>query len=128
MLLVLVFAILSGVFHFVFFLLESVFLKKPRVYHIFGFGESDLPRVSILMLNQGVYNLFLSSGIFYAAFVYAREQRIDILVYLSLYMVGAAVTLLVSRPGMYRGAMIQGVPPLITLVLLLVDGVIQGSP
>jgi len=73
------------------------------------------------MINQGYYNLFLGIGAVVGAILLAVDVpgRTTLLGYCCLFMAGAGLVLFVSRRSMARAALIQAVPPLITLFALI---------
>ena len=120
-----VFGLVAGLLHVGFWVMESVLWRQPRIWKRFGVksqGDADL--MAFGMLNQGYYNLFLGLGAIYAAMdshfevLYSGFPR-RLLGFCCLFMVGAAVVLFVARRSMLRAALIQGVPPTIALVALV---------
>jgi len=113
----LVLAGLAGLLHVYFFVLETVVFRS-RGYRVFGVPTSDVETVAFSMYNQGFYNLFLGLGVLVGVVGSWRgwdPQGSTLVVYGCLFMVGAAVVLVVAKPAMARGAAIQGVLPLLAL-------------
>ncbi len=113
----LVLAGLAGLLHLCFFVLESV-VFRTRGYRVFGVREGDVDTVAFGMLNQGFYNLFLGVGVLVGVVGSWRgwePQGSTLVVYGCLFMLGAALVLVLARPAMARGAAIQGVLPLLAL-------------
>lgn len=114
----LVLAGLAGLLHVYFFVLESV-VFRTRGRKVFGVPEADVETVAFSMYNQGFYNLFLGLGVLVGVVGSWRgwdPQGSTMVVYGCLFMVGAALVLVIARPAMARGAAVQGVLPLLALV------------
>lgn len=114
----LVLAGLAGLLHVYFFVLESV-VFRTRGHRVFGVRREDVETVAFGMLNQGFYNLFLGLGVLVGvvgSFRGWEPQGSTLVVYGCLFMVGAALVLVVARPAMARGAAVQGVLPLLALL------------
>lgn len=114
----LVLAGLAGLLHVYFFVLESV-VFRTRGRKVFGVPEADVETVAFSMYNQGFYNLFLGIGVLVGVIGSWRgwdPQGSTLVVYGCLFMIGAALVLVIARPAMARGAAIQGVLPLLALV------------
>ena len=116
----LVFAGLAGVLHVGFFVLESILFRKPFAYRSFGVkDEAEAEMLSFSMLNQGFYNLFLGLGVIVGVIGCVRgwdPQGSTLVVYGALFMVGAALVLVVAKPAMARAAVVQGALPLLALL------------
>ncbi len=121
--LTLVLAGLAGVLHIGFFYLESVAFRKPFAHRTFGITDpAEVEVLSFSMLNQGFYNLFLAIGTLVGVIGTAAgwtPQGPTLVVFGCLFMIGAALVLVVARPRMARGALIQGLLPLLALLPLL---------
>ena len=116
----LVFAGLAGVLNVGFFVLESILFRKPFAYRSFGVkDEAEAEMLSFSMLNQGFYNLFLGLGVIVGVIGCVRgwdPQGSTLVVYGALFMVGAALVLVVAKPAMARAAVVQGALPLLALL------------
>jgi putative membrane protein len=115
-------AILAGVVHVLFFLIETVWWTSPAVRRRFRQSEEQAAATRLLAFNQGFYNLFLAGGAFAGlALALSGHARpgLAIAAWSCLSMVGAAVVLATSAPGLRRGAVFQGAAPLVFLVLAL---------
>ena len=109
---------LAGLLHVYFFVLESVVFRS-RGYRVFGVPKADVETVSFAMLNQGFYNLFLAIGTLVGVVGSVMDwdpQGSTLVVFGCAFMVGAALVLVIARPAMLRGALIQGLLPLLALV------------
>ncbi|MFC6238550.1 DUF1304 domain-containing protein [Longivirga aurantiaca] len=120
----LVLAALAGLLHVYFFLLESVLFRKPFAHRTFGIKDpAEVEALSFSMLNQGFYNLFLAIGTLVGVVGTVRgwePQGPTLVVFCCACMVAAALVLVVARPRMARGALVQGLLPLLALVLAAV--------
>ena len=116
----LVLAGLASALHVYFFFLESVAFRKPFAHRTFGVRDpAEVEVLAFSMLNQGFYNLFLAIGTFVGVVGAARgwePQGSTLVVFGCLFMLGAAVVLVVARPAMVRGALVQGLLPLLALL------------
>jgi putative membrane protein len=113
-------AILAGLVHVWFFVLESVQFTQPKVYARFGLHSADdAAIVRPMAFNQGFYNLFLAIGIFGGLALVAAgqvEAGRAIVLFACATMVGAGVVLLASNRRFLIGASLQALPPLIAVV------------
>ena len=111
-------AALAGVIHVLFFCMESLWWTRPAVYRRFRSTEAQAHATRALALNQGFYNLFLAVGVFGGLALSETghfRAGIILVAWNCLSMLAAAVVLAASSPGMMRGALIQGLPPLVFL-------------
>ncbi len=119
----LVLAGLAALLHVYFFWLESVTFRRPSSYRTFGVAEADVETVAFSMLNQGFYNLFLAAGTLVGVVGTWRgwePQGPTLVVYGCLFMIGAALVLVMARPAMARAAAVQGLLPLLALLAALI--------
>lgn len=124
----LVFVGLAAVIHVYIWILESFRWTSPSTRRTFGVRTSeDAETMKALAFNQGFYNLFLAliviAGII---FHLAGEEMIGTtLIYAGAgSMLLAAVVLAVSSPGMFKGALIQGLAPLCGIVALAIGTIV----
>ena len=119
-----VFAVLAGLLHVLFFVMESVLFTRPQVYRRFGVASaSDAAVLRPMALNQGYYNLFLAIGAFAAVILLAGGDETagrTLVIFSCGCMLAAALVLVVSNPRMARAAAIQGFAPLVAIVFALV--------
>jgi putative membrane protein len=101
--------------HFLFFVIESFLWVHPWGRKIFRLTPEKAALTRSLALNQGVYNLFLSGGLF-GSFFLSRESQILAQNYFLICVVIAGIVgaLSVNR----RIFWIQAVPAIIGLTLL----------
>jgi putative membrane protein len=111
-------AALAGVIHVLFFCMESLWWTRPAVYRRFRSTEAQAQATRSLAFNQGFYNLFLAVGVFGGLALGETGHYLPGIILVAwncLSMLAAAVVLAGSSPGMMRGALIQGLPPLVFL-------------
>ena len=119
----LVFAGLAALLHVYIFVMETLTWTTPRTRAVFGTTAEDAVTTTMLAFNQGFYNLFLDivtiAGI--SAIVLGHRAVGAALVFAGIgSMLAAAFVLVVSSRDMIRSAVIQGVFPLISVVLLAI--------
>jgi len=113
-------AVLAALVHVYIFSMESLGWTSPEVRRRFRQTAEQSETTRVLAFNQGFYNLFLAIGIFagYALLHLGHPvAALTLITWSCVCMVGAAVVLLASAPGMWRGALIQGAAPLVYLVV-----------
>ena len=119
----LVFAAIAGLFHVLFFLMESVFWMNPKVHKTFGVATlQEAEQFKLSFFNQGFYNLFLAIGIFAGIYLLQGEHTVagkTLVLFCCASMLAASLVLFVSKPGMLRGVFIQGLCPLIAILCYL---------
>ena len=111
--------ILAGAIHVLIFCMESLWWTTPGVQKRFRQTPEQAQATRLFAFNQGFYNLFLALGVFAGlALVLAGHPTVGktLATASCLAMLGAAVVLVASAPHMKRGALIQGMAPLIFLV------------
>ena len=109
-----VIALVAALIHFYIFILESVLWTRPATRKVFRMSENEAQTTRVLAFNQGFYNLFLTGAVVIGV-VLEAEGKI-LIDYAMASMLLASVVLLFSKKGMLRGALIQGLPPLIYFV------------
>ena len=124
-----VLATIAALVHVYIFVLESLLWTAPRTRATFGIGSEAEARVTReLAYNQGWYNLFLAIGVL-GGLVLARSDLdatraagVGVLLFATGSMVAAALVLVVRRPALARAAVVQGLLPLVAVVLTVVAG------
>ena len=115
-------ALIAGLVHLMIFGMETVFFSRTA-QPTFGVAPGDLPAVRPWALNQGFYNLFLAVGAV-VGLVLLHAGSPDAghaLIALSCgSMLAAALVLLATNRRMLRAASIQGVAPLLALILIFI--------
>jgi putative membrane protein len=112
-------AAVAGILHVLFFCLESLWWTKPAVARRFRNTELQAQVTKALAFNQGFYNLFLAAGALGGLALIAaghRQAGMILVAWNCASMLAAAVVLAASSPQMMRGALIQGLPPLVFLL------------
>jgi putative membrane protein len=118
-----VFIFIAAVIHLLIFVMESVVWSKPATWKRFGLRtqqEADIVRP--MAFNQGFYNVFLALGAGTGLVMLGspdwQQGGLTLSIFAAASMVLAAVVLITSSPKLYRAALIQGVAPLIGIILL----------
>ncbi|GAA1729621.1 DUF1304 domain-containing protein [Aeromicrobium alkaliterrae] len=118
---------LAAALHVYIFWLESLVWTGPRARATFGVRTAEDAEITRpLAFNQGFYNLFLTIEIVIGTIVHATGNEA---VGLTLVLVGtgsmvaAALVLLLSSPDKARAAVVQGLFPLVAIVLLVLGSV-----
>lgn len=113
-------ALLAGLIHISFFLLESVLFERPNVWGRFGLASAEQASVVRPMaFNQGFYNLFLALGILAALLLVATGNPVAgkaIVMFACTAMVGAGAVLLATNRRFRVSAAVQAGPPLVALI------------
>lgn len=116
------FAAIAGIMHVGIFFAESVFWGKPAVQKLFGARDGETARIQgPVFYNIGFYNLFLGLGALAGAWMLADSGAVVLLVFTSLFMVGAGLVLVTKYPQLWRGALGQALPPAIALIAVLLS-------
>ena len=118
-----IFVFIAAIIHLLIFFMESVLWARPAVWKRFGLKtqeEADI--VKPMAFNQGFYNVFLAVGAGIGLILLASAQWAQGGLVLSLFACGsmflAAVVLILSSPKLARAALIQGLAPLLAIILL----------
>ena len=115
---------LAALVHVYIFVLESLLWTQPSTRRTFGVRTAeDAETLKPMAFNQGFYNLFLAigTGVGIALLVTGVTQAGAALLFLAGgSMVAAALVLVLSSPKLWRAAAIQGVLPLVGVILLAV--------
>ncbi|QYH34794.1 DUF1304 domain-containing protein [Salinibacterium sp. M195] len=117
------FVFLAALVHIMIFFMESVLWHTPRVQQIFGVRSEDAPIIKPWAYNQGFYNAFLAlgagTGLVMMGSINLWPAGIALAMFAALSMVLAAIVLITSQRTMVRPAIIQGVPPLLGIIFLV---------
>jgi putative membrane protein len=121
-----VFALVAALIHVLFFVLESVLFRRPFAWRTFGIrSQQDAETTRDWALNQGFYNLFLAVGAVVGVLLATADDPatsgagVGMVLLAMGSMLGAALVLLVTKPAMLRGVVIQGVAPLVAIIGIL---------
>lgn len=109
-----VFVGLAAALHVGFFVMESLVFTKPAVRRRFGLSAEHAEVVRPMAYNQGFYNLFLAVG----AIVGIATSNVPVAAFACAVMAGAALVLITTDRKFLPAAAVQGLPPLVALVLL----------
>ena len=121
-----IFALLAALIHILFFVLESLLFRRPFAWQTFGIkSQADAETTRDWALNQGFYNLFLAIGVIVGVVLAAGDDPAAVGAGVGMVllgtgsMLGAAVVLLITKPRLLRGVLIQGVPPLVAIIAVV---------
>lgn len=118
---------LAGLVHVGFWVLEAVLWERPAVHRIFGVAtREEAAAQRSVFYNIGWYNLLLALGAWTGVGLYAAHRGAALLIFTMAFMVVAALVLLRTSREMWRGALVQGLPALIALVALAVEGALAS--
>jgi putative membrane protein len=118
---------IAALLHVYIFSLESVTWTRPATWKIFGIrSQSEADTIRPMAFNQGFYNLFLAveAGLGVALLAVSLPVAITLVVVGAGSMLLASLVLLFSSKTTRRSALIQGVPPFIGLLFLLLAAVV----
>jgi putative membrane protein len=119
-------ALVAGLIHAWFFVLESLWFMRPTVWRRFGIDSDDEARiVRSFAYNQGFYNLFLAAGVAIGFALVAVGDPISgraIMLFACGSMIAAGIVLYLHNPALPRAAAIQVVPPLIAVLAIVFLG------
>ena len=112
--------IFCALLHFSFFIAESVLFKGSTIIQKVFMGNLAKSPAAIEVSSpyffcQGVHNLCLAAAIVYGALAIQSAELVECCL---VAYVTAAIALVFSNPKLYKGAILQGGPPLIGLYLL----------
>ena len=110
------------VVHLGFFAMESVLWSTPTVWRRFGITtQHDADSVRPIAYNQGFYNLFLAGGSAVGLVLYwttLHQVGFGLIFFCSACMVLAAIVLVTTGGRYLRVALLQGLLPLVGIVLI----------
>lgn len=108
------FSWLAVICHIIFFIVECFY---PHLI-VRSVNPTEISRSTLLFaFNQGFYNLFLALGLALGLLRFSKDRAFILVVqFVLLTMVGAAFILISSDFSLYRGALVQGVPPFLALI------------
>lgn len=128
-------AALAAALHVLIFVMESIGWSRPRVWRRFGVrDQATADATRPMAYNQGFYNLFLAIGTAVGLVLWWTTDAATAVAGFTLVIFGlgsmlaAALVLVTSGARYLRPALIQGMLPLIGLVLTVVAGVTAGAP
>ena len=116
---------LAAALHVAIFVMESISWSRPTIWKRFGVdNQADAETIRPMAYNQGFYNLFLAVGAITGIIFFGagwREAGLALVVFTMACMVGAAIVLVSTGRRYIRAALIQGILPLIAVVLILLS-------
>ena len=113
---------IAAALHVLFFGMESVVFTRPQVHRRFGLSREHAEIVRPMAFNQGFYNLFLAVGaVVGLVLVNAGEDTAGVAVasFACAVMLGASVVLVATDRRFLPAAAVQGLPPLVALLLIV---------
>ncbi|MFJ6279107.1 DUF1304 domain-containing protein [Arthrobacter subterraneus] len=114
------FAMIAGLLHVYIFVLESVRWRHPSAWRKFGItSQEHADIIRPMAFNQGFYNLFLAAGVIVGLALSGTLVGYGMIVLALAIMVLAAVVLVVTNRTLWVAALVQGLPPLLALVTML---------
>ncbi len=121
-----IFILVAALIHLMIFFMESVLWSRPAIWRRFGLKSQEHADIAQPMaFNQGFYNVFLAVGAGAGLVLLGSESLAQAGLALSIFaaasMVLAATVLIVSSPKLARAAVIQGLAPLIGIILLVLS-------
>jgi putative membrane protein len=119
-------ALIAALVHVWFFAMESVWFLRPGVWRRFGLASDAEARVvRAWAYNQGFYNLFLTAGVAIGlGLVVAGDAAAGrvLVLFACGSMIAAAVVLVLHRRELLRAGLLQGLPPLVAVLGILLLG------
>jgi len=119
-------ALIAALVHVWFFGMESVWFLRPVVWRRFGLASDAEARVvRAWAYNQGFYNLFLAAGVAIGLGLVAAGDATTgraLVLFACGSMIAAAVVLVLHRRELLRAALLQGLPPLVAVLGILLLG------
>jgi putative membrane protein len=115
----------AALVHVFIFYLESISWSSEGTWRRFGVAsQSDADTLKPMAYNQGFYNAFLAvgalAGIILTASESYQQAGLALQLFTALCMTLAATVLVISTPKLARAALLQGILPIVGIVLLLV--------
>ncbi|WP_026211702.1 DUF1304 family protein [Longispora albida] len=113
-------AVIAALIHLAFFVFESLWFDRPRVYHewvLYSSREVDVARP--FAFNQGFYHLMFAGGCLTGVGLLQtglQQAGQALVIFTCVCMVGAGTVLIASEQRLVRAGLIQAVPPLLALV------------
>jgi putative membrane protein len=117
-----VFAVVAGFVHVAIWFIESLLFRRPAFHRLFRVRPEHVPVVRLWAVNQGFYNLFLGVGaIGGVVTLHLGNETVGrtLVLFCCACMTAAGVVLVFSERRLWRGALVQAVPPLVVLLASL---------
>ncbi|BDZ48935.1 hypothetical protein GCM10025867_11760 [Frondihabitans sucicola] len=116
-------AALAALLHVVFFLFESVFWSRPKIYGRFGIAtQAEADTIRPMAYNQGFYNLALALGVIVGIFLLEGSSGMfvagkTLVIFGTACMVVAGIVLASTGRSYRSAAALQFVPAVVALIL-----------
>lgn len=117
-----VFAVVAGLLHVAIWVMESLVFSRPALHRLFRVRPEHVSVVRPWAVNQGFYNLFLGVGAIGGVMtLHLGDETVGrtLVLFCCACMVAAGVVLVFSERRLWRGALVQVVPPLVVLLTSL---------
>ncbi|MCX6395601.1 MAG: DUF1304 domain-containing protein [Propionibacteriales bacterium] len=116
-----VFAGLAALVHVYIFWIEAIVFESSG-RKAFGISAEDAAIMKSVFYNQGFYNLFLAIGTGVGLVLVGphEDTGLAVVIFATASMVAAALVLITSDPSKARGALVQGLFPVLSLVAVAV--------
>lgn len=114
-----IFAVVAGLVHVLIFAMESLMFRQRKVHGRFATAAGDVEAVRPWAYNQGWYNLFLAAGAIGGVIAVHVGEPVAgraVALFCCAFMLAASLVLVGSNRKMLRGALIQGLAPLVALI------------
>ncbi|MGH8792004.1 MAG: DUF1304 domain-containing protein [Stackebrandtia sp.] len=112
-------AAVAALIHVGYFLLESVWFTRPKVYRrFFVDSPAEARTLRLMAFNQGFYNLFLACGAAAGAVAVAANAELvgrTLIVFSCACMAAAGIVLFLSDRRFLRAGAIQTLPALVAV-------------
>jgi putative membrane protein len=120
-----IFAVIAGIAHVAFFVMESLLFERPAVQRVITGRTGASADARLWAFNQGFYNLFLAAGAVVGAVVWVAGADVvgrTLVMFTCAVMTLAGVVLLIADRRLWRGTLVQSVPPLVGLLAAIAAG------
>ncbi|WAZ27312.1 DUF1304 domain-containing protein [Streptomyces cinnabarinus] len=116
-----VFALLAALAHIVVGALERFFYDRPAVRVFLTTSTADAPEVTLWRSGVAAYNILIGLGLVAGVTaLHTGDTTVGrtLIIYLCAFLIASAIIFVVSFPRLWRGALGQGLPPAIALLLV----------
>jgi putative membrane protein len=120
-----IFAVIAGIAHVAFFVMESLLFERPAVQRIITGRAGASADARLWAFNQGFYNLFLAAGAIVGAVVWIAGEDVvgrTLVIFTCAVMTLAGIVLLIADRRLWRGTLVQSVPPVVGLLAAIAAG------
>lgn len=114
----------ASLVHLLFFFMESVYWGRPEVWRRFGVqSQEQAELIRPMAFNQGFYNVFLAIGggigLLLIGTADWMQGGLVLCLFATASMLAAALVLVASSRKFLLAAIVQGLPPLLAIVFLV---------